>query len=482
MRRSTTVKEPWPDAHQRQLAVASVQESLPELDWTLHPAKVKRFSQDFHWFSPILKAQLKEKQADAVVRPRTESELRKLVSACVAHGLPLMMRGAATGNYGQLVPLQGGIMVDMSGFNHICQQREGILRAQAGIRLGEIEKSARATGWELRCMPSTYRQATLGGLFSGGFGGIGSITYGPLAAAGNVLSIRVMTVEAEPRLLTIPAPQALLLHHTYGTTGIVLEVELALAPCHRWTERLDVFDTFSQALDYANALTRSPGLIKRQVALFAAPIPAWFSHLKHHYQAHQHAVISAVAEESEVLCPSLVTQFGGQSALRQETDESRPISRSLLEYCWNHTTLHALKVDSTLTYLQTAFSIDNYRNQIAHMHELFGDEVISHIEFLRDVEGNITASGLQLVRYSTADRLNEIMDIFREHHIKVNNPHVVAVEDGKQGVIRPEVVSVKHCIDPNGLLNPGKLRGWDIHETLPLIPNPLALPERKPTE
>lgn len=70
-------------------------------------------------------------------------------------------------------------------------------------------------------MPSTYRLASLGGLYGGGFGGIGSINYGPLAAPGNVLSVKVMTVEPVPRVLTVPAPEALLLHHAYGTNGII---------------------------------------------------------------------------------------------------------------------------------------------------------------------------------------------------------------------------------------------------------------------
>ncbi len=68
---------------------------------------------------------------------------------------------------------------------------------------------------------------------------------------------------------------------------------------------------------------------------------------------------------------------------------------------------------------------------------------MSHIEFLRDNDGNITASGL-LVRYSTEERLNEIMQIFRDNDIKINNPHVLQVEDGKQGIIRPDVVAVKN--------------------------------------
>lgn len=86
----------------------------------------------------------------------------------------------------------------MTGLNQIVALGNGTVRAQAGIRLADIETAARPTGWELRCMPSTYRLASLGGLYGGGFGGIGSISYGPLAAPGNVLSVKVMTVEPVP--------------------------------------------------------------------------------------------------------------------------------------------------------------------------------------------------------------------------------------------------------------------------------------------
>ena len=463
------------DSEQRNSAVEQILLALPDLEWTLQAAKVKRLSRDFHWFSPVLKQQLENKQADAVVRPRNEEELSLLVKACVKHNLPLTLRGGATGNYGQLVPLQGGILVDMTAFNQVVELGEGTVRAQAGIRLAELETVTRSAGWELRCMPSTWRLATLGGLYGGGFGGIGSINYGPLGAPGNVLSVKVMTMEAEPRILTVPAPQALLLHHAYGSNGIVLEVELALAPVHQWIERLDVFDDFTDALDYANAFARSPGLVKRQLALFAAPIPSYFSHLNGNYQATQHAVISVIAAQSEGLCAGLLTKHRGQGAIRQTADEAREANSSLMEYCWNHTTLHALKVDSTLTYLQTAFNYSTYRQQIIAMADLFGDEVISHIEFLRDNDGNVTASGLQLVRYSTEERLNEIMQIFRDHDVKINNPHVFTIEEGKQGEIKASVVSVKNSLDPAGLLNPGKLQGWEVRDTLALQSDPLLL-------
>ncbi len=214
----------------RQSALAALVAALPELDWIKEAPKVKRLSRDFHWFSPVLKPQLEEKFAELAVRPRDEQELKSIVAACARQRVPLNLRGGGTGNYGQLIPLNGGLMVDMTRLNSVTAMGQGSVRAQAGIRLGDLETHTRPFGWELRCMPSTWKLATLGGLFGGGFGGVGSVNYGPLAAPGNVLSVRMMTMEETPRILTLQAPDALLLHHAYGSNGIVTEIELALAP------------------------------------------------------------------------------------------------------------------------------------------------------------------------------------------------------------------------------------------------------------
>ncbi|WP_241646154.1 FAD-binding oxidoreductase [Rosenbergiella metrosideri] len=433
-----------------------------DFTWTVQPGSVKRLSKDFHWFSPVLKKELADKSAEAIFHPTTPQQLQQVVGACAQQAIPLTLRGAGTGNYGQLVPLAGGIVIDMTGLNKICDFGQGRARAQAGIRLAELENYTRPAGWELRCMPSTYRLATLGGLYAGGFGGIGSITYGPLAASGNVLSLTLMTVEASPQIIRLPAPQALLLHHSYGTNGILLEIEIALAPCHSWIERLDVFDHFQDALNYSVELANSPGIVKREVALFSAPIPQFFTAVAEKYRADQHAVITVIAQENHDWVAQCTERNNGKSAVCQTAEEARVSHQSLMEYCWNHTTLHAMKVDNCFTYLQTAFDPDTFPEQIATMKDFFGDEVLTHIEFLRDNHGRVTASGLQLVRFTNEARLNDIMQQFREQGIGINNPHVYEVEAGKQGIIRPEVVEMKQCYDPAGLLNPGKLRGWTV--------------------
>jgi len=409
------------------------------IEW-ITDSRVERLSQDFYWFSPVLKRQLEHLRADAVARPRTEEEIVAVVAGCARRGLPITVRGSGTGNYGQCMPLHGGVILDLSAYNRLLRVEGGVGRAQAGIRMIDFDKQASPQGWELRCVPSTFRSATLGGLYGGGFGGVGSINYGPLASTGNVLGVRALTIEPEPRAVEVRAPEALLLHHVYGTNGIVLELEVALAPAHPWLEAIVCFDGFDAAIGFADALASAPGLVKKSVTLLAAPIPdlllAATPLLKGAMTAGSHAVLVLVAEFAEA------------------------------EYTWNHTTLHSMKVDKSLTYIQSGFQAGRHVEQARALRERLGDEVLVHLEFIRTKEGAMNCSGLQLVRYRDDARLDEIMQIHRDAGVYIANPHVYRVEDGKQGQVNPDVVATKMRFDPAGLLNPGKLRGWELREQL----------------
>jgi len=121
-------------------------------------------------------------------------------------------------------------------------------------------------------------------------------------------------------------------------------------------------------------------------------------------------------------------------------------------------------VDKGLTYIQSGFQPGRHLQQARELCALLGDEVLVHLEFIRTKEGAMNCSGLQLVRYSSDERLNRIMQIHRDHGVFIANPHVYIVEDGKQGQVNLDVVATKLRLDPQGLLNPGKLRGWDQRE------------------
>ena len=435
--------------------------ALPDLDWVTDESRIARLSQDFSWFSPVLKRQLEGKRADAVVRPRSEDEIRRLVSLCAKLRVPITLRGSGTGNYGQVVPLHGGVVLDMSGYNSFLWARDGAGRAQAGMRLSEFEKATRPFGMELRCVPSTFRSATLGGLYGGGFGGVGSINYGPLAAPGNVLGLKAMTFEEEPQIIELRGPEALAMHHMWGSNGLVLELEMGLAPVHDWSEHIATFSSFDEALEFGDAVARAPGIIKKEICLLAQPIPDYMKQLADHLPAGCHAVIVLVASSSEAAMLELVAHYKGGITYRKTAQEVAASNRTLVEYTWNHTTLNALKVDKSFTYLQSAFVPGQHVEQVKHMEKLLGGEVLMHCEYIRGMDGLVTCTALQLVRFSTEERLQEIMQIYRDNDVRINDPHVFIVEDGKAGgALSQAALDAKQRFDPLGLLNPGKVRAW----------------------
>src|SRR5258708_10970290 len=98
--------------------------------------QLRQKSHDFHWYSPVLTPQLQNCLADVVVQPRSEEEIAVVVVAAVKHRIPLTVRGGGTGNYGQSVPLKGGVLVDMTGFNKVTAEeaaaRSGAARGAFG--------------------------------------------------------------------------------------------------------------------------------------------------------------------------------------------------------------------------------------------------------------------------------------------------------------------------------------------------------------
>jgi FAD/FMN-containing dehydrogenase len=454
--------------------IAALRQELPDLPWTTDEGQLARLSQDFSWFSPVLKRQLQDKRADIAVRPRTEDEIRRVAAACARRGVPVTVRGSGTGNYGQIVPLEGGLILDLSGYNAFLWARAGVGRAQAGIRLGEFDKAAQPLGWELRWQPSTFRAATLGGLFGGGFGGAGSITYGPIAAAGNVLGARVMSVEPEPQVVELRGAEALLVHHKWGTNGIVLELEIALAPALPWVEMIATFESLEPALDFCITLHgHAPGIVKKELALMCAPIPEYFTVLEAHLPKGRHAVLMIVVESSETAARDLIAAHDGQVTYRKDTAEVKASNRTLVEYCWNHTTLQALKVDKNLTYLQARFDPLRQKEQVLALHEKLSAEVMLHLEYIRLTDGRHTCSSLPVVRFTTEARLAELAQIFEAHGVTINNAHTHLLEEGgklrdmdrsalsaAQRMAAEASVAMKRRFDPAGLLNPGKLRHW----------------------
>ena len=62
------------------------------------------------------------------------------------------------------------------------------------------------------------------------------------------------------------------------------------------------------------------------------------------------------------------------------------------------------------------------------------------------------------MRYTSEQRLNEIMKSFEADGRMINNPHIFKLEDGGRFDPDGHKMAFRKSVDPHGLLNPGKLR------------------------
>lgn len=437
---------------------------LSDLELITDPHQIARLSLDYYHFSPVLQPLLQDRRGDLVVRVSNEAEVVQVAQVCVKHRVPLTVRGAGTGNYGQCIPLAGGIILDLSKMQAVKWLKPGLACVEPGVKLAALDRQAREIGWEIRMAPSTYRTATIGGFIGGGSGGIGSITYGQLRDRGNFLACRVVTLEDNPRVLELRGDEAQVVNHAYGTNGIMTELEIPLGPAYPWAEAIVCFDDLMTAARFGQALSRSDGIIKKLITICAHPIPTYFAALRDDIPAGKHAALLILSETCLEPLASLIAEFGG-TLTYQKSAEATSKGVTLGEYSWNHTTLHARSMDPSLTYLQTLFPLDPEMKLVEQMYHAYGDEVMMHLEFVRAF-GDLRVIGLQVVRFTTEDRLHEIIADHEAQGAIIFNPHTYVLEDGGMKTVDLAQLKFKQMVDPYGLLNPGKMRAWLEKETI----------------
>ncbi len=230
--------------------IAALKSRLGGIKTEDNPALVRQKSRDFYWYSPTLKRQLEHVTADIIVSPTSEVQVVETLAACHSLGIPVTPRGTGTGNYGQAMPLSGGVLLDLSGFNKVKEIGFGRVTTEPGAVIAAIDKETRpGSGQEMRLHPSTYSTASIGGFIAGGSGGVGSIRWGGLRDAGNIIRLKVVTMEGSPRILEIEGEDLHKVAHAYGTNGIITEVEMPLAPAYPWVDVIVGFVSLRQAAE-----------------------------------------------------------------------------------------------------------------------------------------------------------------------------------------------------------------------------------------
>jgi FAD/FMN-containing dehydrogenase len=421
------------------------------------PAVLDRLSHDFYWYSPVLRPLLANKTAEIAVQPISVDEVLAVLRYAGRHAAPVTVRGAGTGNYGQCVPLEGGIVLDLSLMDKLEEiTSDGIAVCQPGLRLGALETEARKQGWELRMYPSTLVKASVGGFMAGGSGGIGSVSHGGLRDFDTVRAFEVVTMEEEPRVVLHEGASVHEILHAWGTNGVLTRIWFALAPAVDWMQLTAAFDTFEQAFRFTESVAVGAAWTKRLATVFEWPIPSFFTPVKHIVREGKALSLIMIASSQLEALRTAVLTAGGEVTFAGAYDGPRT-QPLLSDYTWNHTTLWAMKADAAYTYLQCGFSAAGCREQFRLLRERFGYDILFHIEFMKNGDGVVIPGAIPVVRFTTEERLNEMIAYCRSIGVFVANPHVNYLEDG--GRFRADNIQLraKEKYDPRGLLNPGKM-------------------------
>ena len=439
-----------PDALRTELAAVTGLRLLTQ------PEELDRYSRDAYDYSPVLQQRLAHCRAELVVRPDTVEAVVRVAAACRRHAVPLTLRGSGTGNYGQSVPLESGVVMVMTQLRAVrsIDQASGVAVVECGCLLKDLNSELAGFGRQLRLMPSTWRSATVGGFIAGGSGGIGSVRWGFLRDPGHLLGLEVVTMEQEPRVLQLEACDAEALNHAYGTNGIITALRLATALRVDWQEVVVDCPDWATAVELAKRCSAAAIDLHLCTVLEAAVVellPKWDLP-----QCCSDRLLLLVAPDAVSTVQRLASAVGADlTHLGAEADRH---GNGLRELSWNHTTLHLRQRDYDWTYLQMLLPQPEI-NCLETLKQAWGDDLLWHLEGVRQ-QGAQRIAGLPLVRWRGAEALEKLMQQCRDLGALIFNPHVLTVEGGGLGVVDGDQVATKHRYDPAGLLNPGKLGGF----------------------
>ena len=195
------------------------------------------YSTDVYWVPRMWLDRLQRPSLpDFVVHPESAAEISRILRLANRFRLPVIPYGGGSGSQGGTVPLFGGIMLDLKKMNRIIRIDEKSLTvtAQAGINGQVLEWELNQRGLTLAHYPASEYGATLGGYIAARGSGTLSTKYGK--AEDMVMSLEAVLPQGEIiRSLPIPSHACgpdVRQHFigSEGTMGVITEVTMRLDP------------------------------------------------------------------------------------------------------------------------------------------------------------------------------------------------------------------------------------------------------------
>jgi D-lactate dehydrogenase (cytochrome) len=414
----------------------------------------------------------------AVAFPETTAEVAAIVATCAAHGCPITPFGAGTSLEGQVIAVRGGLSLDMGRMDRVlavhAEDMDAV--AQPGLTRSRLNEALKGTGLFFPVDPGA--DASLGGMASTRASGTTAVRYGTMRD--NVLGLeavladgRVIRTGGRARKSSAGYDLTRLFVGAEGTLGVITELTVRLHPLpEAAAAAVCAFPDIAAAVDCVIAVMQSGAPMARielldevQVrasnafsGLALAELPTLFLEF--------HGTEAAVAEQASRVA-ELAEAFGGGGF----EWASKPEERTRL-WTARHKAYYANKAlrpgcegfvtDACVPISRLAEAIVETKADLADSPLLaplvghVGDGNF-HLCILIDPASPAERAEAERIAGRIAERALRLGGtVTGEHGVGLGKRKHMAAEHGEGWAV---MGAIKRALDPDGIMNPGKMLG-----------------------
>jgi D-lactate dehydrogenase (cytochrome) len=413
----------------------------------------------------------------AVITVHSTEEVSAVLKYCNTHDIPVVAFGAGTSLEGHVLPLFGGISLDLSAMDKILEISPDDLtvRVQAGVKRMALNKKIASDGLFFSVDPGA--DATIGGMTSTGAAGTTTVRYGSMRE--NVLKLTAVLADGtiihagrETRKLSAGYDLTRLIVGSEGTLAIVTEITLRVFGIpEKMAAAVSRFPTLADGVQAAIAIVRSGVAIARCEFLDAQCIKNVNAHDGLDLEEAPtllfefHGSPRSVEEDAQVV-QEIAAEFGGTNfEWTSEEGARRKLWQARHNAYWAGISAHpgkrAISTDAAVPLSKLADAVALTEKILSE--SPFPFSILGHV-----ADGNFHAfiitdpnkpEELPAVRELTHHMTDAIIDMggtcTGEHGIGAGKISSLEKEAGPGSMA--VMASIKNALDPKGILNPGKI-------------------------